>query len=142
VLAAADALGPPHARATRVNAPTTARTDDDFEVIRSLATLRDVQEGRGFAVITDDANPTRLHRAGCRAIREENCIRNVIENHMRSGKYLFAEDAASARRRWQRMTEHACVAKAETSSTSQGADTLTRGRRVGHPRHARGWRSA
>jgi hypothetical protein len=42
-----------------------------FEAIATLDRLREIQKaGEGFVVITDTANPPRLHRAGCEGIHE------------------------------------------------------------------------
>jgi hypothetical protein len=90
----------------------TAPPADDFEVIATLARLRELQaSAAGYVIITDTASPPRMHRAGCAAIREENFVGKVIERGMRNGRYLHALDSDSARRRWPRLTKHGCVAR-------------------------------
>jgi hypothetical protein len=39
---------------------------------------------RGFLVITNDANPIRVHRAGCFSVKETNFVRKLVQNGMRT----------------------------------------------------------
>lgn len=80
-------------------------------MIVTLDQLREIQaEGEGFIAITDDANPPRLHKAGCSAVREDNFARKVMQNAMRTGKYLHVADPAHARDQWSTLRERDCVA--------------------------------
>jgi hypothetical protein len=97
--------------ASRSAAPARAPASR-FETITTIERLQEVQLAReGFVLITDNANPTRLHRAGCTAIREENFLLKVVANGMRNGQYLHTRDLAAARDRWRRRTEHGCVSQ-------------------------------
>jgi hypothetical protein len=81
-----------------------------FEPIQTLERLRELrQAANGFIVITDTANPPRLHSAGCRTINEGFFVTKVIENGGRNGAYLFTRDADAARARWPRLRQHTCA---------------------------------
>lgn len=79
-------------------------------LISDVAQFRDIRAGStGFVVITDDANLTRLHRAGCDTVKEANFVRKVIENRMKTGEYYAVSDLESARRLWPAVVAHRCI---------------------------------
>lgn len=82
----------------------------DIALIGDLEQFRATQgTDRGFVVITDDANPVRIHRAGCSGVKEENFVRKVIQNGMRTGEYFGVTDVQVARQLWPALSEHSCV---------------------------------
>lgn len=60
--------------------------------ITDLQQFRDiVMAGRGYIVITDKANPIRVHKTNCSWVKEENFITKVIDNARILGKYYWVE---------------------------------------------------
>jgi hypothetical protein len=47
--------------------------------------------GRGYFVITDSANPTRIHDVRCSHISEDRFYEKVVMNHSKNGRYYWVE---------------------------------------------------
>jgi hypothetical protein len=85
-------------------------TSHGFAPILSVEELHELQHARdGFIAITDSANPTRLHRAGCPAIKDSYFKTKVLDNHGRNGQYLAVASPDLAHSRWPHISEHDCV---------------------------------
>jgi hypothetical protein len=72
-------------------------------------------------VITDDANPIQVHRAGRLSVTEENFVRKVVQNGVPTGEYFGVPDVEVARQFWSGLSEHACVWYFTSSATLKSA---------------------
>lgn len=95
-------------RIPRLQAPESSKSG--ITLIRDLNQFTATQTaGVGFVVITDRANPIRIHRAGCPSVRKANFARKVIQNGMRTGEYFAVADLDAAQKHWPDLRAHACV---------------------------------
>lgn len=66
-----------------------------IEEILSRDRFEDIlQGGRGYIIITDFANPTRIHKvyAGNRFLTKRYFTEKVIQNKCRNGHYYWVDD--------------------------------------------------
>ena len=61
-----------------------------FDKIRS--------EGVGYIIITDSANPNKIHTVDCRTITEDRFYEKVIRNKCRNGHYYWTDDTKQMKR--------------------------------------------
>jgi hypothetical protein len=81
-----------------------------FEPVLTLERLQEIRRaGAGYVVVTDTANPPRLHRADCEGVKDAHFATKVIQNGGRNGAYLFTASAEAAHGRWPRLREHTCI---------------------------------
>ena len=60
--------------------------------IKSLAKFEQLkQQGKGYFIITDTANPTKIHHVNCSYVNTENFKTKVIINNNRNGEYYWIE---------------------------------------------------
>ena len=65
--------------------------------IKTLEDFRRIHaSGEGFIVITDNANPNKIHLPYCRTLKEENFRKKVIENKGKNGRYYWIDDPRKA----------------------------------------------
>ena len=76
------------------------KTVEQFEMIRS--------KGEGFIVITDIANPNKIHRPNCRWVTRENFVEKVIRNKCRNGRYFWTNDFEYAKNRFKAQPCRTC----------------------------------
>lgn len=90
---------------------TSASKSNEFEIkdaipphyreILTLDEFRNIRrKGVGIIVITDIANPTRMHRTICERLKEENFITKVLKNKCRNGHYYWMDSIEFARKNW------------------------------------------
>lgn len=79
----------------------TSKTQVSWREIKTLEGLREAVKGnRGYIVITDSANPNKIHRPICSRISENSFEEKVIKNKCRNGHYYWVTTIESANRKW------------------------------------------
>ena len=73
----------------------------NWEEIKTLEDFRQIQrEEEGYIVITDIANPNRVHKPSCSFVKEENFEIKVIINRCKNGNYCWANNIGFAKKQW------------------------------------------
>ena len=60
------------------------KTKADFEEV--------MRNNEGYVIITDTANPDRIHKPCCKDVRWENFEEKVIKNKCKNGHYYWSKD--------------------------------------------------
>lgn len=78
----------------------TYTNEDEPAPVQEIMDLQQFREiksaGRGYIVITDSANPTRVHKPSCSWVKEENFITKVIDTARTQGRYYWVESKIQA----------------------------------------------
>jgi hypothetical protein len=70
---------------------------DHIQEITDIQQFRTIKyEGRGYIVITDKANPTRVHKPNCSWVNEDNFTTKVLYNGRSQGQYYWVKDKTHA----------------------------------------------
>jgi hypothetical protein len=64
--------------------------------IHSLDDFHDAVRAECLVVITDTANPNKVHRPGCRTVTAENFTTKVIDGDGKNGRYYVVGSVARA----------------------------------------------
>jgi hypothetical protein len=64
--------------------------------IRSLDDFHDTVSAECLIVITDGANPSKVHRPDCRHVTAENFTMKVIDGDAKNGRYYVVGSVARA----------------------------------------------
>ncbi|MBT2729502.1 hypothetical protein J7E63_21655 [Bacillus sp. ISL-75] len=65
--------------------------------IKSLAIFEQLkQQGKGYFIITDTANPTKIHHVTCSFVSSNNFKTKVIDNNNKNGEYYWIEQWKSS----------------------------------------------
>jgi hypothetical protein len=60
--------------------------------IKSLAKFEQLkQQGKGYFIITDTANPKKIHHVTCSFVSSNNFKTKVIDNNCKNGEYYWIE---------------------------------------------------
>jgi hypothetical protein len=64
-----------------------------METVKSSAKFKQFKTSKkGFFIITDSANPPKLHDVTCNYVRIGNFKTKVLENRNQNGEYFWVED--------------------------------------------------
>jgi hypothetical protein len=56
--------------------------------IESMEAFKDCLENKSnFIIITDSSNPTKIHKANCSYVKQEDFQEKVIDNECKNGEY-------------------------------------------------------
>jgi hypothetical protein len=76
--------------------------ESNWHEIRTVEEFRRVlAEGRGHVVITDNANPNKIHNPSCKWLKEAYFQEKVVENDCRNGHYYWTDDPGFATHEWK-----------------------------------------
>lgn len=84
--------------------------DAEWREITTLDEFRETKKvGKGYTVITDTANPNRIHKPACPWVKEENFEEKVVKNRCKNGHYYWTDNLEFAQAKWQAKTDSTCI---------------------------------
>ena len=71
---------------------------EEIKMANQFETIRN--RGEGFIVITDTANPNKIHNPDCRCVTRSNFEEKVIVNRCKNGHYYWTDSIELSAKRF------------------------------------------
>lgn len=82
----------------------------NWREIKTLEEFREgMKKGEGYVVITDTANPNKVHKPSCPWVKEEYFEEKVVQNKCRNGHYYWTDKIDFAKKKWGAEVHPTCV---------------------------------
>lgn len=102
-------FGQAFASLEKKESPSLEESPAQFEEIRTPRQLQSIlAKGNGFIVITDNANPNKIHLPFCRSLDKSNFETKVIVNQCKNGRYYWTDDLKGAMKQFHAQSCSIC----------------------------------